>query len=207
MIPNFKNITVSATTDINCLKLVNPDNGLYEITISTLVAKTYNELLKRLIAANWETISLNMKNGDNVTIEAYIAPGCEQNLQNTEWFLVHNPSNLFMDSDNLVEVAAMVCDYEQLLQKQADEKKALEKFFQEHLNGHSAEELEFGNKMWLCPDFDYHNIRSDSVVETMCKKWHVTKEYYLTCVNLSENWSNYSDWYKSVYQVRPQFTM
>lgn len=34
----------------------------------------------------------------------------------------------------------------------------------------------------------------------------INEQQYTTCVKLSNNWSQYSDWYKSVYMLRPEFT-
>lgn len=197
----YTTIIKNATTHIT--ESYNPVTDITTVSISTLVAKTYNEILARLIKANWQEISLTMKNGDTVTIRPSMIPCCESCIQNVEWFVVLNPTNLFLDADNLVKVAASLCSYESLLQEQKDDIVKLQKFYDSHIKGHTVEELRLGNDIVI-------NEPSDTVLNCkytpdLAEKYGVSEEHYLNCVTLAENWQSYSDWYKDVHQVRPRF--
>lgn len=201
----LKNITIDKNATINYICTPNEDGITFHTTISQLVAKTYNELLRRFIAADWEAIKLKMKNGDIVTIEPCFEPDDKKCLENVQWFLVYNPTNLFMDGcesyTGLIGTAANLCDYEKLLHEQQEDMKSLQAFYEKHLKGHTHDELNLGNTILINESHDI--VRNCKHTPELAKKYGVSEEYYLNCINLAEDFQHYSDWYKSVYQVRP----
>lgn len=215
---NFANVTIvpQATQHITRIIKENTDpailqkdmfeNPAVEVIISSATAKTYNTLLQKFIDADWEDITVTMKNGDEITISAYIAPEVEKNVHNTEWFNVYTPTNLFCDSDNLIDVAASLCNYENLLNEQNDNSAKLKAFWNKNLKGHSQQELKDGNDIFLAYFSKYEDLFADETIAEIAKLRDITEDYCKTVIALAQNWDTYSDWYKEVHQVRPSFS-
>lgn len=207
MTTTFENVTIDKNATVNYVCTPNEDGTTFHKTISPLVAKTYNELLRRFIAADWEALKLEMKNGDTITIEPFFEPYDEKCLKDVQWFLIYTPTNLFMDSGascpGLLRAAANICDYEELLRGQQEDTKSLQKFYEKHIKGHTPDELKLGNTILINEPHDI--VRNCKHTPELAKKYNVSEEYYLDCITLAEDFSHYSDWYKSVHQVRPKF--
>lgn len=92
-------------------------------------------------------------------------------------------------------------------------------FYENHISGHSVEELELGNKICMLGYDLYHSIPAE-----MKKSGYVFAdelcEYYISeymkiyggdhdslvnAVNLSRDWEYYSDYHKDVHGFRPHF--
>lgn len=215
---NFANVTIvpHATQHITRIIKENTDpailqkdmfeNPAVEVIISSATAKTYNTLLQKFINADWEDITVTMNNGDEITISAYIAPEVEKNVHNAEWFSVYTPTNLFCDSDNLIDVAASLCNYENLLNEQNDDSTKLKAFWNKNLKGHSKQELKDGNDIFLAYFSKYEDLLAEETIAEIAKLRGITEDYCKTVIKLANDWETYSDWYKEVHQVRPSFS-
>lgn len=215
---NFANVTIVPQATQHITRIVkenidptNPQENLFEnpaveVIISSATAKTYNALLQKFINTNWKDITITMKNGDEITISAYIAPETEKNIRNAEWFNVYTPTNMFCDSDNLLDVAATLCNYENLLDEQNNESAKLKAFWNRNLKGHSQQELKDGNDIFITYFHKYENLLAEETIAEIAKLRDITEDYCKTVIELAQNWDTYSDWYKSVHQVRPRFS-
>lgn len=105
----IENITINPNTKVGYAI----DENTQKIEVSTLVAKTYNELLKRFIESNWNKLELTMKNGDTVLIKRYIPPF------GLNWFVIEIDGKALMGTDKLIEIAANICNYEELVKSHA----------------------------------------------------------------------------------------
>lgn len=182
----------------------NPGFDNYAFVVSPKCAVTYNELLKRLTASAFEPIELTMKCGDKILITP-CAWGNELNtLSDIEYFLVESERLPYMGQNSLIEVAAELCDYESLIAKQEDEKSRCRKFFEEHIKGHTSEQLNLGNKLAINFCQRQPEITREEYLEEMADRTGKSYEMLSNAMSFSDDLSFYSDWHKDLYGFRPR---
>lgn len=89
------------------------------------IEKTVAALQKRILAANFEPITVNMKcNGDAITITPCSSVSVITGFEQIEYYLVGSPSLPWLGGDNLETVAKQLNNYENMLaEKKTDEVK------------------------------------------------------------------------------------
>ena len=95
---------------------------------------TTNELKEKLINANFKKISLQMNNGDTVTItpmsQMVQTIRCTEDV---EYYLVESPSLPYLGNDDFNKVVEELNNYDKLIADNEAEKKKLQEYFEQNL--------------------------------------------------------------------------
>ena len=174
---------------------ITPDG--YKISAKT--AYCYNKLLSLLQTSGYQPITLTMRpSGDKVTIAPFLDPSPEQKLP--AWYNVNTPVHgLNLDTEDLVQLAAKLCDYEKEKQNAANEVQDLQQFYKNHIENHTKKEIRKAEDIHL-----YIIKHPDETVETVCEHFPMSEQEIKNAVTLSENYAIYSDWHKYLFHVRPR---
>lgn len=118
-----------------------------EYIITRKTAVIYNELVKRLIANDYDDIALTLKNGENIRILVkHDENAVTKDLSSIRWICIAGTPNKNPGSGSLVEIAAMLADYTKPINTKG-EAELLNELYYEKIKGHSGDELEMGYSM------------------------------------------------------------
>lgn len=199
-------ITVNHSAVKNMIKTKIPDTtGKYNIIVSPLTVKIYNVILEKFKQNNFNPVSLHMnKSGDDVTITCCDATGLPF-ADGSKWFSITNAPCVGMSSDSLIEIAGMIADYDMYVEREKQAQKCLEDYYQEHIAGHSYDELDLGQRILaqLEPDISNKSRMTDNDIYRFSIKWSEPVEVIWDAVKLAEAWEVYSEKYKQIYTCWP----
>lgn len=176
-----------------------------------LAERIKNELTKRFNESNNNIIHITMKkSGDTVRIERCTDNKGEffdLNIDRKNHDIPERATNIFRTSmDSLVKT---IMEYDQMIEDIRKDVEDLNTFREKHIDGHTVPELKNGNMFintLIHEGIDINDIgkiSEDPSSESMYTEAGLTMEEGVRCVALALDWQFYSDWYKSVYNVRP----
>ena len=181
-----------------------PDQTILQISLRT--ACCYNELLRRLQAANWNAIQLEMKqpNGTLTLLPCSMEP--IQNINDVELYMVQG-GPVELTEYSLIRIAADLCKYQTLIDEEKRQKQNLRNYYDQHIAGHSHTEIREAGDLACDIYGNYHSTEYDSIDDYLNAylndKPKAEQERIRKLLELSDHWSIYSDTHKSLYGFRP----
>lgn len=207
MTKTIKNIEANT----NNIVIVNPnatehvvtsyDNEKHKLTytVSPLVAKIHNELLRLFVNFNFDFIIFPI-NDDFITITPISdAPNGATSLKDVTWFHLEN-APFSWETSSLIELAGRFANYDAEVQADRERKAVLQDVYDRKIKGHSSDELNLGQDITL--DMRHNGLTCAEI----CAKYGITAFDAESAHLLSETWDNYSGLYKELYGVKPYFS-
>lgn len=132
-------------------------------------------------------------------------------IANAEYFLIHANKLNNLGATHIENIAAILADYEQKVNELAIEKADCQKFYDRNICGKSITSLQLGNTITceiysLCmksSETNFTKFRDTADLSDIANEHGVTTEEIREAVQLADDWDYYSDWYKSLYNRRP----
>lgn len=176
--------------------------------MTRLEKKITNELKNRFEKANDHSINITMKKtGDEIQITRDVideTPFFELNL-NTHGYIPKSASTIF--ADGWETMAKKIADYDDIRKAIAKNIRDLRKYRKKYIDGHTEKELRDGNDIIIAFMQDGGSDITGSLESDEMKKLYEEKGYNTEdgkkAVQYALDAETYSDWYKSVYDVRP----
>lgn len=166
-------------------------------TVTPLVARIHNELLKRFIDAKFQPIVIRIQ-GEDVEIEPFSEePYGIPTLRDIGFFGVKNAPRKW-EGDSLIMLSAKIANYNDEIEADRKGKASLKEMFEKKLKGRDQEELRLGNDLNI-------EVWSGRTIAEACENHGVSVETGERAMRLSSDFESYSDTYKSYYGVRPSF--
>lgn len=178
--------------------------------MTNLETKIMNELKRRFNGEHHVILTMK-RSGDKVFIE-------KQNDQDESYFFhvqsdvqdgtvpMNATSRFFTGFESL---AGYLASYDEKIEGIRNDIKALDKYRENRIEGHTKEELKLGNDLFFkilglgIPIEDVFDFANTSNAGKLYQEMGCTKEKGLTGLRLSDDWQIYSDWYKDIWGIRP----
>lgn len=181
-----------------------PDQTILQISLRT--ACCYNELLRRLQAANWNAIQLEMKQPNCTLTLLPCSMEPIQDINDVELYMVQG-GPVELTEYSLIRIAADLCKYQALIDEEKRQKQNLRNYYDQHIAGHSHTEIREAGDLACDIYGNYHSTEYDSIDDYLNAylndKPKAEQERIRKLLELSDHWSIYSDTHKSLYGFRP----
>lgn len=177
------------------------------------IEHTKNELEKRFAENGWNKLELTMRNGITINVTpCWYGDVPPAKASECEWFLLDCAEVNLNGDERIEKVAETLNNFEDILQSSNQEKIQCQKFYQDHIEGHSKEERLLGhqvydqlwNKGYEENQSAFNDEFCDAHLPAIAENLGVSVETAKKALKLSFDLNWYSDWHKDLYGFRPR---